>query len=162
MIKFYNTLTNKVEEFKPIKENNVSIYICGVTPYDVCHLGHARAYVTFDVIKRHFMRSGYTVNHVQNFTDVDSLQFFLRMSQQYPERFACHLDRECFHDLNGNTVGRRGVDYTQVPGSKQRELKGSGYRCGGKREGIDGGAQLAELFLGGNSELLLLIYHKQA
>ncbi|WP_372521155.1 class I tRNA ligase family protein, partial [Candidatus Ruminimicrobiellum ovillum] len=71
MIKFYNTLTNKVEEFKPIKENNVSIYICGVTPYDVCHLGHARAYVTFDVIKRHFMRSGYTVNHVQNFTDVD-------------------------------------------------------------------------------------------
>ena len=71
MIKFYNTLTNRVEEFKPIKENNVSIYICGVTPYDVCHLGHARAYVTFDVIKRHFMRSGYTVNHVQNFTDVD-------------------------------------------------------------------------------------------
>ena len=71
MIKFYNTLTNKVEEFKPIKEKNVSIYICGVTPYDVCHLGHARAYVTFDVIKRHFMRSGYTVNHVQNFTDVD-------------------------------------------------------------------------------------------
>ena len=71
MIKFYNTLTNKVEEFKPIKENNVSIYICGVTPYDVCHLGHARAYVTFDVIKRHFIRSGYLVNHVQNFTDVD-------------------------------------------------------------------------------------------
>ena len=71
MIKFYNTLTNRVEEFKPIKEKNVSMYICGVTPYDVCHLGHARAYVTFDVIKRHFMRSGYTVNHVQNFTDVD-------------------------------------------------------------------------------------------
>jgi len=71
MIKFYNTLTNKIEEFKPIKQNEVSIYICGVTPYDVCHLGHARAYVTFDVIKRHFIRSGYTVNHVQNFTDVD-------------------------------------------------------------------------------------------
>ena len=71
MIKFYNTLTNKIEEFKPIKENEVSIYICGVTPYDVCHLGHARAYVTFDVIKRHFTRSGYKVNHVQNFTDVD-------------------------------------------------------------------------------------------
>ncbi|MBQ3834998.1 MAG: cysteine--tRNA ligase, partial [Elusimicrobia bacterium] len=71
MIRFYNTLSNRVEEFKPIKEKNVSMYICGVTPYDVCHLGHARAYVTFDVIKRHFMRSGYTVNHVQNFTDVD-------------------------------------------------------------------------------------------
>lgn len=71
MIKFYNTLTNKVEEFKPIKQNEVSMYICGVTPYDVCHLGHARAYVTFDVIKRHFIRSGYKVNHIQNFTDVD-------------------------------------------------------------------------------------------
>ena len=71
MIKFYNTLTNKIEEFKPIRENEVSMYICGVTPYDVCHLGHARAYVTFDVIKRHFIRSGYLVNHVQNFTDVD-------------------------------------------------------------------------------------------
>ena len=71
MIKFYNTLTNKVEEFKPIKEKEVSVYICGITPYDVCHLGHARAYVTFDVIKRHFIRSGYSVKHVQNFTDVD-------------------------------------------------------------------------------------------
>jgi len=71
MIKFYNTLTNKIEEFKPIRENEVSMYICGVTPYDVCHLGHARAYVTFDVIKRHFTRSGYVVKHVQNFTDVD-------------------------------------------------------------------------------------------
>ena len=71
MIKFYNTLTNKVEEFKPIKEKEISIYICGVTPYDVCHLGHARAYVTFDVVKRHFIRSGYKVKHIQNFTDVD-------------------------------------------------------------------------------------------
>ncbi|MDD2523961.1 MAG: cysteine--tRNA ligase [Endomicrobiaceae bacterium] len=70
-IKFHNTLTNKVEEFVPIEKNKISMYICGVTPYDVVHLGHARAYVTFDVIKRHFIRSGYIVNHVQNFTDVD-------------------------------------------------------------------------------------------
>lgn len=71
MIRFYNTLTNKKEEFCPINENKVNMYICGVTPYDVCHLGHARAYVTFDVIKRHFTRSGYKVTHIQNFTDVD-------------------------------------------------------------------------------------------
>ncbi|MDD5022217.1 MAG: cysteine--tRNA ligase [Endomicrobiaceae bacterium] len=71
MIRFYNTLTNKKEEFIPINENKVNMYICGVTPYDVCHLGHARAYVTFDVIKRHFTRSGYEVTHIQNFTDVD-------------------------------------------------------------------------------------------
>lgn len=71
MIKFHNTLTNKKEEFVPINEKKVKMYICGVTPYDVCHLGHARAYVTFDVIKRHFIRSGYEVTHIQNFTDVD-------------------------------------------------------------------------------------------
>jgi cysteinyl-tRNA synthetase len=71
MIRFHNTLTNKKEEFKPLQENKISMYICGVTPYDVCHLGHARAYVTFDVIKRHFIRSGYEVTHIQNFTDVD-------------------------------------------------------------------------------------------
>jgi cysteinyl-tRNA synthetase len=70
-IKFYNTLTNKVENFTSIEKNKISMYICGVTPYDVVHLGHARAYVTFDVIKRHFIRSGYSVNHIQNFTDVD-------------------------------------------------------------------------------------------
>jgi len=71
MIKFHNTLTNKKEEFVPINEKKVKMYICGVTPYDVCHLGHARAYVTFDVIKRHFIKSGYEVTHIQNFTDVD-------------------------------------------------------------------------------------------
>lgn len=71
MIRFHNTLTNKKEEFVPINKNKVNMYICGVTPYDVCHLGHARAYVTFDVIKRHFIRSGYEVTHIQNFTDVD-------------------------------------------------------------------------------------------
>ena len=47
----------------------------------------------------------------QNFTDVDSLQFFLRLQQQYPDRFACHLDRECFHDLNGNTIGFHSKGY---------------------------------------------------
>ena len=70
-IKFYNTLTNKKEEFVPIKENEVSMYVCGVTPYDEVHLGHARAYVTFDIVKRHFLRRKYKVRHVQNFTDID-------------------------------------------------------------------------------------------
>ncbi|MDR2645263.1 MAG: cysteine--tRNA ligase [Endomicrobium sp.] len=71
MIKVHNTLSNKKEEFKPQKENFVSMYICGVTPYDEVHLGHARAYVVFDIIKRHLLKRGYKVKHVQNFTDVD-------------------------------------------------------------------------------------------
>jgi cysteinyl-tRNA synthetase len=71
MIKVHNTLSNKKEEFKPQKENFVSMYVCGVTPYDEVHLGHARAYVAFDIIKRHLLKRGYKVKHVQNFTDVD-------------------------------------------------------------------------------------------
>ncbi|MDR2351308.1 MAG: cysteine--tRNA ligase [Endomicrobium sp.] len=71
MIKVHNTLSNKKEEFKPQKENFVSMYVCGVTPYDEVHLGHAKAYVVFDIIKRHFLKRGYKVKHVQNFTDVD-------------------------------------------------------------------------------------------
>jgi cysteinyl-tRNA synthetase len=71
MIKVRNTLSNKKEEFNPQKENFVSMYVCGVTPYDEVHLGHARAYVIFDIIKRHFLKRGYKVKHVQNFTDVD-------------------------------------------------------------------------------------------
>jgi cysteinyl-tRNA synthetase len=71
MIRVHNTLSNEKEEFKPQKENFVSMYVCGVTPYDEVHLGHARAYVAFDIIKRHLLKRGYRVNHVQNFTDVD-------------------------------------------------------------------------------------------
>lgn len=61
----------------------------------------------------------------QNFTDVDSLQFFLRLQQQYPDRFACHLDRECFHDLNGNTVGFHSKGYLFEFENHQELLVGS-------------------------------------
>jgi cysteinyl-tRNA synthetase len=70
-VKVYNTLTGKKEEFTPQVPNEVSLYVCGVTPYDSAHLGHARAYVVFDIIKRHLLKRGYKVKHVQNFTDVD-------------------------------------------------------------------------------------------
>jgi len=70
-IKIYNTLSNKKEEFLPQKEKFVSMYVCGITPYDEMHLGHARVYVVFDIIKRHLLKRGYKVKHVQNFTDID-------------------------------------------------------------------------------------------
>lgn len=71
MIKVYNTLTKQKEEFKPLQEGKVSIYVCGVTPYNHPHIGNARPFVTWDVIKRFFRKSGYEVKHIQNFTDVD-------------------------------------------------------------------------------------------
>ncbi|MDR1511688.1 MAG: cysteine--tRNA ligase [Endomicrobium sp.] len=70
-IKIYNTLTNRKEEFRSQKEKFVSMYVCGITPYDEMHVGHARVYIIFDVIKRHLLKRGYEVKHVQNFTDVD-------------------------------------------------------------------------------------------
>jgi cysteinyl-tRNA synthetase len=71
MIKLYNTLTGKKEEFVPVTPGTVNMYACGVTVYDLSHLGHARGAVAFDVIQRYFRRRGYQVKYVRNFTDVD-------------------------------------------------------------------------------------------
>ncbi|MFA5112722.1 MAG: cysteine--tRNA ligase [Candidatus Margulisiibacteriota bacterium] len=70
-LKVYNTLTRRKEEFQPLQPPAVGMYVCGITPYDETHLGHARAYVTFDVIKRYLEYSGYQVKHIQNITDID-------------------------------------------------------------------------------------------
>ncbi len=71
MIKLYNTMSGKKEEFVPITPGAVNMYACGVTAYDYSHLGHARGAVAFDVIQRYFRRRGYGVKYVRNFTDVD-------------------------------------------------------------------------------------------
>ena len=71
MLKVYNTLTQQKEEFKPLQSGKVGMYVCGVTPYNYPHIGNARPFVTWDVIKRYFRKCGYEVRHIQNFTDVD-------------------------------------------------------------------------------------------
>ena len=71
MLKVYNTMTRRKEEFRPLKEGEVSIYCCGVTPYNAPHIGNARPFVTWDVIRRFFAAKGYQVHYIQNFTDVD-------------------------------------------------------------------------------------------
>lgn len=70
-LKIYNTLTKKKEEFVPSEEGKVKMYVCGVTVYDRCHIGHARAAVVFDIIYRFLKHTGYQVTYVQNYTDVD-------------------------------------------------------------------------------------------
>ena len=71
MLTVYNTMTRKKEEFHPLREGEVSIYCCGVTPYNDPHIGNARPFVTWDVIRRYLARKGYKVCYIQNFTDVD-------------------------------------------------------------------------------------------
>ncbi len=71
MLKVYNTASRSLEEFKPINQNRVGMYVCGVTVYDYCHIGHGRSGVVFDVIYRYLRFKGYEVVFVKNFTDVD-------------------------------------------------------------------------------------------
>jgi len=70
-LKIYNSLTKKKEEFIPLQEGKVKMYVCGVTVYDRCHIGHARAAIVFDIIFRFLRSRGYEVTYVRNYTDVD-------------------------------------------------------------------------------------------
>jgi cysteinyl-tRNA synthetase len=70
-LRIFNTLVRSVVPFVPIKPANVSMYVCGMTVYDFCHLGHARAMLSFDIVQRWFKASGFTVNYVRNVTDID-------------------------------------------------------------------------------------------
>ncbi|MBM3140197.1 MAG: cysteine--tRNA ligase [Chloroflexi bacterium] len=67
----YNSLTRRIERLQPLQERTVSLYVCGITPYDVGHLGHALTYVTFDTLRRWLEFQAYEVRHIQNITDVD-------------------------------------------------------------------------------------------
>jgi cysteinyl-tRNA synthetase len=71
MLKVYNTLARDKQAFKPIEANTVRMYVCGMTVYDYCHLGHARVMVVFDMVQRWLKASGYDVTYVRNITDID-------------------------------------------------------------------------------------------
>ena len=71
MLSIYNSLSNSKETFKPIKAGEIRMYVCGMTVYDFCHLGHARMLVVFDAIFRYLKASGFDVTYVRNITDVD-------------------------------------------------------------------------------------------
>ena len=70
-MQLYNTLTRKKEEFVPVRPGKVNMYVCGITAYDYCHIGHARSALVFDVLVRHLRALGLDVTFVRNFTDVD-------------------------------------------------------------------------------------------
>ncbi len=94
MLRIYNTMSRKKEEFKPLHDGIVNMYVCGPTTYDLCHVGHARSYVAFDVIRRYLEYKGYYVKYVVNFTDIDDKiikraseigEDPLKLSQRYVE-----------------------------------------------------------------------------
>ena len=71
MLKIFNDLTQEKEEFISLEKNKVKIYVCGPTVYDDCHIGHARSFIAFDVVRRYLEYLGYDVTYVMNFTDID-------------------------------------------------------------------------------------------
>src|SRR5260221_7425103 len=91
MLKIFNTLTRQKEIFKPIKAKQIGIYICGVTVYDYCHVGHARTYVSADIIIRYLQSQGYQVNHVRNITDIDDK--IIKRANENGESFAAVTSR---------------------------------------------------------------------
>lgn len=86
MIKIYNSLTKKLDEFKPIKENEVSMYVCGPTVYGDVHIGNTRPVIFFDVVARFFKYLGYKVTFVSNFTDIDDKIINIAVKENVSER----------------------------------------------------------------------------
>jgi len=100
MLKIYNTLTRKTEEFQTLEPNLVKMYVCGVTVYNDAHVGHAMSALVFDIIRRYLEYRGYTVKHVMNYTDVDDKiinrakqlkEDPLKLSQRYIQDYAKDL-----------------------------------------------------------------------
>lgn len=107
MIKIYNTLTNKKELFRPLNDKKVNMYVCGMTVYDLCHLGHARVIVIFDLIHRWFKQNEYDVKYVRNITDIDDKIIakalkenitFQKLTEQYINEM--NLDTKSLNVLN--------------------------------------------------------------
>ena len=113
MLEIYNTLTNQKEEFKPIEENKVRMYVCGMTVYDYCHLGHARVMIAFDVIYRYMLHKGFDVSYARNITDIDDkiIQRAIKNNEDFAvltQRFidAMHEDEDSLGLLRPNLEPR--------------------------------------------------------
>lgn len=109
-MKIYNTLTRKKEEFVPIEDGKVKMYVCGPTVYNYIHIGNARPYVVFDTVRRYLEHKGYKVTYVQNFTDVDD-KIIKRANEENSTMQAVSEKyiAEAFRDADGLNVRRATV-----------------------------------------------------
>jgi cysteinyl-tRNA synthetase len=107
MITIYNTLTRKKEEFKPIEEGKVSIYVCGPTVYNFFHIGNGRSFIMADIIRRYFEYKGYQVKYVMNITDVDDKIINQSIAEKKrPKKIAEEYTNAFFEDLRKLGVKR--------------------------------------------------------
>jgi cysteinyl-tRNA synthetase len=138
-LRIYNTLSRALEEFSPLEPGHVRMYVCGITVYDLCHVGHARANVAFDVIQRWLKASGYQLNFVRNITDIEDK--IIRRAVENGETVRSLTDRmiaEMYRDFDALGIERpthepRATDYVpqMLDIVKQLEDKGLAYRTEG-------------------------------
>ncbi|HFQ7768598.1 TPA: cysteine--tRNA ligase [Clostridioides difficile] len=132
-MKVYNTLTRAKEEFVPLEEGKVKMYVCGPTVYNYIHIGNARPFIIFDTLRRYLEYRGYDVTYVQNFTDVDD-KIINRSHEEgiSPEEVAAKYIKEYFVDCDGLGIKRATV-HPQVTDNIQqiiefiKELEDKGY-----------------------------------
>ena len=91
-LRIYNTLSRELETFAPLQPGKVRMYVCGMTVYDYCHLGHARLMMAFDMVQRWLRRSGYAVDYVRNITDIDDK--IIRRAVENGESIRALTDRD--------------------------------------------------------------------
>lgn len=139
MLQIYNTMMRQKEEFKPLVPGKVSMYVCGVTVYDFCHIGHARCYVTFDIIYRALKHFGFDVTYVRNFTDVDD-KIIKRANEQ---GVACSVVTDkfigAFHEdmaslgVAAPTIEPKATEHIpeMIDIIRKLETKGVAYQAGG-------------------------------
>ena len=132
-MKIFNTMTRQKEEFKPLEEGKVKMYVCGPTVYNYIHVGNARPFIIFDTLRRYLEYRGYEVNYVQNFTDVDD-KIIKRGHEENiaPEEVAKKYIEEYFVDADGLGIKRATV-HPQVTNNIEeiiefvKELEDKGY-----------------------------------
>ena len=106
-VKIYNTLTRKKEPFHPLEKGHIKLYVCGITSYDYCHIGHARSALAFDMIVRYFRYLDYKVTYIRNFTDIDD-KIIARAAEQNTstEELANRFIDEFYIDMDKLGVDR--------------------------------------------------------
>ncbi len=138
-IKIYNTLSRQKELLQPLEENHVKLYVCGITSYDYCHIGHARSALVFDMVVRYLRYRGYRVTFIRNFTDIDD-KIIARAAEQgvEPADLARRFIDEFYTDMDALGVLRpdiepRATDHIKEMIELVRELidKGLAYASGG-------------------------------
>ena len=110
-IRIHNTLSGKKEPLHTLEPGHVKLYVCGITSYDYCHIGHARSALAFDMIVNYLRYRGYKVTYVRNFTDIDD-KIITRAAEQEttPEELAERFIREFYVDMDGLGIGRPDIE----------------------------------------------------